>query len=55
MENSVQDTNLLLQKNKEDLPGSYEDIDGTAVSNRKGYHIDVRLINMPIFAKKWCR
>jgi len=28
-------------ENKEDLPGSYEDIDGTAVSNRKGYHIDI--------------
>ncbi|NQV18089.1 MAG: type I glutamate--ammonia ligase [Armatimonadetes bacterium] len=28
-------------ENKDDLPGSYEDIDGTAVSNRKGYHIDV--------------
>jgi glutamine synthetase len=28
-------------ENKDDLPGSYEDIDGTAVANRKGYHIDV--------------
>jgi len=28
-------------ENKEDLPGGYEDIDGTAVANRKGYHIDV--------------
>ena len=28
-------------ENKHDLPGGYEDIDGTAVSNRKGYHIDV--------------
>lgn len=28
-------------ENKEDLPGGYKDIDGTAVSNRKGYHIDV--------------
>ena len=27
-------------ENKTDLPGSYEDIDGTAVDNRKGYHID---------------
>ncbi len=27
-------------ENKEDLPGSYKDRDGTAVSNRKGYHID---------------
>jgi len=27
-------------ENKNDLPGSYEDIDGTAVANRKGYHID---------------
>jgi len=27
-------------ENKTDLPGSYEDIDGTAVENRKGYHID---------------
>jgi glutamine synthetase len=28
-------------ENKDDLPGGYQDIDGTAVSNRKGYHIDV--------------
>ncbi len=28
-------------ENKEDLPGGYKDIDGTAVANRKGYHIDV--------------
>ncbi len=28
-------------ENKEDLPGSYKDIDGTAVANRKGYHIDI--------------
>lgn len=28
-------------ENKEDLPFGYEDIDGTAVANRKGYHIDV--------------
>ncbi len=28
-------------ENKEDLPGSYQDLDGTAVANRKGYHIDV--------------
>lgn len=28
-------------ENKEDLPYGYQDIDGTAVSNRKGYHIDV--------------
>lgn len=28
-------------ENKEDLPGGYKDLDGTAVSNRKGYHIDV--------------
>ncbi|KQC04835.1 MAG: hypothetical protein APR54_08655 [Candidatus Cloacimonas sp. SDB] len=28
-------------ENKEDLPGGYKDIDGTAVSNRKGYHIDI--------------
>lgn len=28
-------------ENKEDLPFGYQDIDGTAVSNRKGYHIDV--------------
>ena len=28
-------------ENKEDLPGGYKDSDGTAVSNRKGYHIDV--------------
>ncbi|HPR16957.1 MAG TPA: type I glutamate--ammonia ligase [Candidatus Cloacimonadota bacterium] len=27
-------------ENKEDLPGSYKDKDGTAVANRKGYHID---------------
>ncbi len=27
-------------ENKDDLPGGYRDIDGTAVSNRKGYHID---------------
>ncbi len=27
-------------ENKEDLPGSYRDRDGTAVANRKGYHID---------------
>jgi glutamine synthetase len=27
-------------ENKEDLPGSYRDKDGTAVANRKGYHID---------------
>ena len=28
-------------ENKEDLPGGYRDRDGTAVANRKGYHIDV--------------
>jgi glutamine synthetase len=28
-------------ENKEDLPFGYKDIDGTAVANRKGYHIDV--------------
>jgi glutamine synthetase len=28
-------------ENKEDLPFGYRDRDGTAVSNRKGYHIDV--------------
>jgi len=28
-------------ENKADLPGGYKDIDGTAVANRKGYHIDV--------------
>ena len=28
-------------ENKEDLPFGYEDVDGTAVANRKGYHIDV--------------
>jgi glutamine synthetase len=28
-------------ENKEDLPFGYEDKDGTAVANRKGYHIDV--------------
>jgi len=28
-------------ENKEDLPFGYKDIDGTAVSNRKGYHIDI--------------
>ncbi|MCD4828602.1 MAG: type I glutamate--ammonia ligase [Candidatus Cloacimonetes bacterium] len=28
-------------ENKEDLPMGYEDKDGTAVANRKGYHIDV--------------
>ncbi len=28
-------------ENKEDLPGGYKDVDGTAVANRKGYHIDV--------------
>jgi len=28
-------------ENKEDLPFGYQDIDGTAVANRKGYHIDV--------------
>ncbi len=28
-------------ENKEDLPFGYEDIDGTAVANRKGYHIDI--------------
>ncbi len=27
-------------ENKEDLPFGYQDRDGTAVSNRKGYHID---------------
>ncbi|MFC1898038.1 type I glutamate--ammonia ligase [Candidatus Cloacimonadota bacterium] len=27
-------------ENKEDLPGGYRDKDGTAVANRKGYHID---------------
>jgi glutamine synthetase len=27
-------------ENKDDLPGGYLDIDGTAVSHRKGYHID---------------
>lgn len=27
-------------ENKDDLPGSYRDKDGTAVANRKGYHID---------------
>jgi glutamine synthetase len=27
-------------ENKEDLPFGYKDIDGTAVANRKGYHID---------------
>lgn len=27
-------------ENKEDLPFGYQDKDGTAVSNRKGYHID---------------
>jgi glutamine synthetase len=28
-------------ENKEDLPFGYKDKDGTAVSNRKGYHIDI--------------
>ncbi len=28
-------------ENKDDLPGGYQDKDGTAVANRKGYHIDV--------------
>jgi len=28
-------------ENKDDLPGGYKDVDGTAVANRKGYHIDV--------------
>jgi glutamine synthetase len=28
-------------ENKEDLPFGYRDSDGTAVANRKGYHIDV--------------
>ncbi len=28
-------------ENKEDLPFGYKDINGTAVANRKGYHIDV--------------
>ena len=28
-------------ENKNDLPGGYQDVDGTAVANRKGYHIDV--------------
>lgn len=28
-------------ENKSDLPGGYKDVDGTAVANRKGYHIDV--------------
>ena len=28
-------------ENKNDLPGGYKDVDGTAVANRKGYHIDV--------------
>ncbi|MBN2460248.1 MAG: type I glutamate--ammonia ligase [Candidatus Cloacimonetes bacterium] len=28
-------------ENKEDLPFGYKDIDGTAVANRKGYHIDI--------------
>jgi glutamine synthetase len=28
-------------ENKNDLPGGYKDVDGTAVTNRKGYHIDV--------------
>lgn len=28
-------------ENKEDLPGGYQDKDGTAVANRKGYQIDV--------------
>lgn len=28
-------------ENKNDLPGGYQDLDGTAVANRKGYHIDV--------------
>ncbi len=28
-------------ENKEDLPFGYRDKDGTAVSNRKGYHIDI--------------
>jgi glutamine synthetase len=28
-------------ENKDDLPGGYQDRDGTAVANRKGYHIDV--------------
>ena len=28
-------------ENKEDLPFGYEDRDGTAVTNRKGYHIDI--------------
>jgi glutamine synthetase len=28
-------------ENKDDLPGGYQDSDGTAVANRKGYHIDV--------------
>ncbi len=28
-------------ENKEDLPFGYQDKDGTAVANRKGYHIDV--------------
>ena len=28
-------------ENKADLPGGYRDKDGTAVANRKGYHIDV--------------
>ena len=29
------------EENKKDLPGGYKDIQGTAVANRKGYHIDV--------------
>jgi glutamine synthetase len=28
-------------ENKDDLPGGYLDSDGTAVSHRKGYHIDI--------------
>ena len=28
-------------ENKEDLPFGYQDMDGTAVANRKGYHIDI--------------
>jgi len=28
-------------ENKNDLPFGYKDIDGTAVANRKGYHIDI--------------
>ncbi len=28
-------------ENKEDLPFGYKDKDGTAIANRKGYHIDI--------------